>query len=126
MDEKDSSVKNEQKFFFHLLNNKNNHCLVISGFRSEAMVKALTLVKDAYENDNYLFWQRIFNLMPLNKNVYVNESFAMNDALTDKMKKIYLNSHQGKGNSFMSPAPVSFSKNELFSFFGMSKLHTNI
>lgn len=116
----------EQCFYFQLLHNNNNHCLIVSGFRTPEMVEALENLKQVYEKDSSEFWQKMFNFMPLKKNVYFNETFAFNEALTTKLKHIYLANKNVDKRSFMRNMPMTFSKKELFSFFGLSKVFTNI
>ncbi len=115
-----------QYFYFQLLHNNNNHCLIVSGFRTPEMEEALKNLKEVYEKDNFEFWQKIFNFMPLKKNVYFNETFAFDNALTTKLKQIYLSNKDMKNQSFMRSLPTIFSKKELFSFFGISRVFTNI
>lgn len=90
------------------------------------MEEALKNLKEVYEKDNFEFWQKIFNFMPLKKNVYFNETFAFDNALTTKLKQIYLSNKDMKNQIFMRTLPTIFSKKELFSFFGISRVFTNI
>lgn len=122
----ENNKKSGQYFYFHLLHNNDKHCLIISGFRTPEMESALKNLKAVYEKDNFEFWQKVFNFVPLKKNIFFNETFAFNDALTTKLKQIYLTNQEVKNRSFMRSLPITFSKKELFSFFGMSRLFSNI
>lgn len=121
-----SSSEQKQMFYFQMLNNRNKQCLIVSGFRTPEMVEALTLLKNVYEKDNCEFWQKIFNFIPLKKNVFFTETFAFNSVLANKLKQIHLISLQNENKGFMKELPTTFSKKELFSFFGLSKVYTNI
>lgn len=116
----------EQDFYFHLLNNGNQQCLIISGFRTRPMVSALRRLKESFEKDSFEFWQKIFNIMPMKENVFFTETFAFNKELLEKVKQTELQKAKVSNLTFQSEVPTSFSKREIFNFFGISKLTHNL
>lgn len=116
----------DHTFYFHLLNNNKQQCLIISGFKTKTMVKALTKVKELFKKDPYEFWQKVFNIMPLQDNVFFTESLALNKVSLDKLKDTQLQKAKIKDLSLFSEVPTSFSKKELFNFFGMCKIEDNL
>lgn len=115
-----------QNFYFHLLNNKNKHCLVISGFRTYNLINALKSLKELYMKDSFEFWQKIFNIMPMQKNVFFTEAFSLNKVLLEKLKDIELKNIKHGNLNFHNYSPVSFSKKEIFLLFGLSEMIDNI
>lgn len=114
-----------QNLYFHLLQNNSHHCLIISGFRTRHVLKTLNYLKKIYEKDSFEFWQKLFHIIPLKKNVFFTEEIALNESLSNKIKQIEL-LKQSDVIDFKSDLSVSFSKKEVFNFFGVSSIKDNL
>lgn len=127
--EKSGTYTKEEYFYLHLLRNREKPCLIISGFDSPNMRKALSPLKNLFLKDEGSFWQEIFKLLILNDNVFFEEKLFSDPVLQDKMETIFNQIHMDWNNpkiNYSIKAHKTISKKEAHGLFQSKKMFTNI
>lgn len=127
--EKSGIYLREEYFYLHLLRNREQPCLMISGFDSLNMRNALNPLKNLLLKDEGAFWQEIFKVLTLNDNVFFESEIFSDPTLQEKMETIFNQIHIDWNNpkfNYSIKTHKTISKKEAKKLFQSKRMFTNI
>jgi hypothetical protein len=82
-------LNSNEALFIHVLQNKNEPCLIFSGFDTKNMYKTLQKIEHLYLNHNHYFIEFLTSYICSAGNIYFTQNFFNNHTLKNKFEQYY-------------------------------------